>query len=136
MAHAGDDPSDLSSGPAGNLLTSHPSRKVGLGDVEPIRPAPTGKQIKHSGNDPGPSCLVTRPQTGAIVPMEIFIEQNVIFPVRFVLKLLGSPYTGRLPPASRKKMLDIQEGLGGNHRVDSCFRWRSRCPQDFVPKRP
>jgi hypothetical protein len=48
------------------------------------------KQIKHAGYDPRPSSLVTRPQASAVVSMEIFVEQNVIFPVRVLLKLVGS----------------------------------------------
>src|SRR5438445_12029607 len=39
---------------------------------------------------------MARPKPSAVVPMEIFVEQNIIFPVLIFLKLLGSAIDG--PP--------------------------------------
>ena len=54
------------------------------------------KQIEGTGDDSGPSRLVAGAESRAIVPVEIFVEQNVIFPMRIFLKLLSSTIDG--PP--------------------------------------
>ena len=40
------------------------------------------KQLDHLGHQPGPACLVTGAKARAIVAVEVFVEQNVIPPVR------------------------------------------------------
>jgi hypothetical protein len=89
-----------------NLLTSHPSREIVLGDLQRISSFHTRKQIERTRYGSRPPGLVAGSETRAIVSVEMLVEQNVISPVRIVLKLLCSAVDGRFPFASRRKMLD------------------------------
>src|SRR6185369_15220838 len=80
-----------------HLLTSHPSGKISFRSLEPIRRAPTSEHIKSASDDPSPSGLVAGSQSGAVVAVEIFEEQNIVFPVRVFLKLLGSSVDWTIP---------------------------------------
>src|SRR5215475_5501605 len=73
-----------------DLFAGHPSGKIILGDLQPIRCASTSQEIKDARDDSSPTGLMTGSQARAIVPVKIFVEQDVISPVRIVLKLLGS----------------------------------------------
>jgi hypothetical protein len=55
--------------------------------------------MHSAGNDPSPSGLVARREACAVVAMEIFVEENVVVPVRILLELPGSPVDR--PPAIR-----------------------------------
>src|SRR5271166_1743687 len=42
-------------------------------------------------HQPGPSGLMTGADTGAVIPVEILVEQQAVAPVGIALELLGSP---------------------------------------------
>ena len=79
-----------------NLLPSHSSEEITLGDLKRVGGLQTCKQIERPRYDSGPSGLVAGPKPGAVVPVEILVEQNVVSPVRVFLKLLGSVIDGAL----------------------------------------
>src|SRR4029077_3616192 len=81
---------------AGNLLTSHPSGKVTFRNLEKIRRAPTSEHIKSASDYSSPSGLVAGAQSGAVIAVEILVEQDVVFPVRIFLELLGTAIDGPL----------------------------------------
>ena len=61
--------------------------------------------LDHLCHKPGPTGLVTGTQTSAIISVEVFIEQDIVLPVRILLKFLR-PAVDRTPAlASRKNML-------------------------------
>src|SRR5579863_6270883 len=80
-----------------HLLTSHPSGKVSFRNLEPIGRASPSEQIDNPSDYPCPSGLVTCAKAGAIVPMEIFVEQDVVPPVGIFLKLPGSSVDRTIP---------------------------------------
>ena len=48
-----------------------------------------GREEMHGpGDDPGPAGLVAGAEAGAVVAVEVFVEQEAIAPVRVVLELL------------------------------------------------
>ena len=55
------------------------------------------EQIHQPRDDAGPSGLVTRTQAGAVVAVEVLVEQEVITPVRVLLKFAGRSIE-RTPP--------------------------------------
>jgi len=63
------------------------------------------EQIKRARDDASPAVLMARPRP-APFRVEVLVEQNVILPVRVLLKLLGSTIDGALAVSSRRKMLD------------------------------
>src|SRR6266508_3105324 len=57
-----------------------------------------GREHVHGpGDDPGPSRLVARADTGPVVPVEVLVEQEIVGPERVLLKLARSPVDR--PPA-------------------------------------
>src|SRR5215467_11081256 len=48
------------------------------------------RQLNEFGDQAGPSRLMAGAQTGAVVPVEIFEKEDVIPPMRIVLKFPGS----------------------------------------------
>src|SRR5579862_2759938 len=74
---------------SGHLLTGHLPDKLVLGYLECKSRAHSGEQIQRPGDDPRPTSLVAGSQTRAVVSMEIFIKQDVVFPVGIFLKLPG-----------------------------------------------
>jgi hypothetical protein len=89
-----------------SLRASHPSRHFSLGDLKPIGGSTTGEQIERACNQSRPPRLVTRSEARAVVPMEVFIEQNVVSPVGVLLKLFGASIDRSLATRIREKMLD------------------------------
>src|SRR6516164_3332475 len=55
------------------------------------------ENFDECGNNPGPPRLMARTDAGAVVPMEIFIEQQIVSPVRIALKFFGT--AENRPPA-------------------------------------
>src|SRR6187549_2184723 len=51
----------------------------------------------HVGDDPCPARLVTRSQPGAVVAVEVLVEEDVVLPGRIALELVDPAVTG---PAS------------------------------------
>src|SRR5262249_1710393 len=53
-------------------------------------PSEQPEELNYLRHPPRPSRLVTRPQSCAVIAMEVFMEQNVVAPVRVGLELLGA----------------------------------------------
>lgn len=51
-------------------------------------------KLNDLGHESGPSGLVAGAQPGAIVAMEVFIEENVVAPVGIALEFIGAPIDG------------------------------------------
>jgi hypothetical protein len=49
-----------------------------------------GEELQDARDDARPTGLVARAQPRAIVAMKVFVEQNVVAPMRIRLKLLGA----------------------------------------------
>src|SRR5262245_44381985 len=75
---------------ARDLISSHPSGEIALGDLKRIGGVQACKQIKHTRDEPRPSGLVAGPKPGAVVSVEILVEQNVVLPMGVFLKLFGA----------------------------------------------
>src|SRR3954449_325746 len=61
------------------------------------RPRGTRERVRSAdqvGHHPGPAGLMTRPQTGAVVAVEVLVEGDVVAPSRVVLQLVHPPVTG------------------------------------------
>src|SRR5580765_42556 len=54
--------------------------------LEKLRPVKMAEEFDQLRDDTGPARLVTGSKTSAIVTVEIFVEQDVIFPLRICLK--------------------------------------------------
>src|SRR5689334_23857362 len=72
-------------------------------------------------NQPRPTRLVTRPNAGAVVAMKVFVEINVVAPLRLGLEFLKAS-EHRPPPAFRPQENSRQ--APGNF----CSRIPQRCP--------
>src|SRR5271157_2484301 len=71
---------------AGRLLDLDERRN--LAECEHLICGGGRKQVHRTGDHSGPTSLVTRPQPGAIVAMEVLVELEVVAPVRVFLELL------------------------------------------------
>src|SRR5271157_6229244 len=49
------------------------------------------EDLDQAGDDTGPSRLVARTEAGAVVAMEVFVEQQMVAPMGIVLEFVGSP---------------------------------------------
>src|SRR6516164_800221 len=58
--------------------------------VEELLSIDAPKDVNQFGNQTSPAGLVASAKPGAVVSMEILVEQNVIFPLRITLELLGT----------------------------------------------
>src|SRR3954467_1431931 len=87
-----------SAGCRGQLCAVSPARKgrllAGLegtlGIREPV-------DLDQRSDQPSPAGLVTRAQPGAVVPLEVLVEQDVVAPVGVALKLLHAAVNGSPP---------------------------------------
>jgi hypothetical protein len=73
-----------------NLRASHLGHEFTLGDLKQIGRFQTRKQIERTRDESRPSGLVAGSKARAVVPVEVLVEEKVIFPVRVFLKFLGS----------------------------------------------
>ena len=80
-----------------NLLASHLFQKFRPGDLERIGRAHAREEVDETCNQTSPPGLVTGTKTRSIVTMEVFVEENVIFPVWIFLKLFCSTIDWTLP---------------------------------------
>ena len=72
-----------------------------------LRPVKMAKEFDQLRDDPGPARLVAGSEACAIVTVEIFVEQDVVFPLRIGLKFSAPPYTaGRTHLAERFRLAD------------------------------
>ena len=65
--------------------------------LEKLRPVKVAEEFDQLGDDTGPARLVAGSKARAIVTVEIFVEQDVIFPLRIGLKFLRTSV--HRPPA-------------------------------------
>ena len=65
-----------------------------LADFKRLLGIEKSKELDHLGDQSCPSRLVTRPKPGAVIPMEVLVEENVIPPVGVGLKFLCSTIDG------------------------------------------
>src|SRR5262249_17352833 len=70
-------------------LHLHDGRR--LAELQELLGGARREQMHASRDHPGPSGLVTRAEAGAIVTMEVLVEQDEIAPVRVILELWRSP---------------------------------------------
>src|SRR5437867_7544147 len=66
----------------------------GLEELNSVKPAEEFDQLR---DEPGPTRLVARTQARAVIPVKVFVEQQIILPVRIGLKFLRP--TVHRPPA-------------------------------------
>ena len=64
-------------------------------------------QLRHDARPPG---LVTRTEAGPIVAVEVFVEEDVVPPVRILLKLLGAAV--HRPASAAVAQEDPREAIG------------------------
>ncbi len=62
-----------------------------------VRSRHTIEQLNKPSRQPTPPCLMTSPNPRAIIPMEVFVEQQMVAPVRIRLKLLRIPSSRSVP---------------------------------------
>ena len=67
--------------------------------------ANTGEQIDRPCCKLRPPSLGDGTEYGAVASIKVVVRHDIIAPVRVFLKFLVSPYTGRRPCSSRKKIL-------------------------------
>src|SRR5215475_13840692 len=68
-----------------------------LAEVEDMLRCGGGEEPHQPGDEAGPTCLMAGAETGAVVAMEILVEQHIVAPVRVGLELLR-PAMHRAPP--------------------------------------
>src|SRR5260370_33488708 len=72
-----------------HLLASHLSYR-GLWGLHNHLLSQSCEQVKTAGDQTGPPSLMAGSQAGAVVAVEVLVVQDVLAPVRIVLKLLRS----------------------------------------------
>src|SRR5205085_1737960 len=60
-----------------------------------------GRNPQQAGDQGGPAGLVTCPQAAASVPVEVFVEEDVVTPVRVIRVALEGSVTGPRPTLLR-----------------------------------
>src|SRR5215469_7786486 len=66
-----------------------PGKSAGFAPFQKLVLVDATEKLNQFSDQARPSSLVARSQARAIVPVKIFVEQNVVSPVRIGLKLLG-----------------------------------------------
>src|SRR5262245_6627242 len=77
-----------------------------LAHLEELLGRTGGEQVHAAGDDPGPAGLMARAEPGAVVAVEVLVEQDEIAPVGVLLEL-RAPSVYRPPP-----ILASQEDAG------------------------
>ena len=96
---------------AAHLLADDAGLELPLGRLQRVlgRHAPEG--IQKTRDEPGPARLVTGPEAGADVAVEVLVEEDQVAPVRVVLELrraaVDRPATGRV----RRNMLESRREI-------------------------
>src|SRR5271169_976789 len=87
--------------------------------------------LDQFGDQSSPASLVTRADACAIVGMEIFVEEEQIFPVRIALEDFGA--AGDRPPAVFATNENMNQAAGdfGSHFPEVRFAPRARGTFDF-----
>src|SRR5207248_3600648 len=71
--------------------------------------------LEQFGDEAGPAGLMVGPKAGAVVAVEVFIEQNQIAPIGIALEDFGSPSDG---PAARVVAQENADQTARNFRSD------------------
>ena len=61
------------------------------------------EHVQSPCNDARPACLMARAKPGAVIAVEVFVEQQAVAPVRILLKFLGPAVDGAAPVAVLEK---------------------------------
>src|SRR5829696_9404360 len=80
--------------PPGRLLTSASLRlflwwtteRTGLASLQHLFGIERSEELRQLRHEPGPSGLMTRAQPGAVVAVEVLVEEHMIAPVRIILE--------------------------------------------------
>src|SRR5512135_2683705 len=67
------------------------------------------KQMDELPNEPRPAGLMAGPQPGAVVAVEVFMEKDIVAPLRIVLELLHAAV--HRPPARRIAQKDAGQAM-------------------------
>src|SRR5271167_424919 len=68
------------------------------------------KNVDQAGDDPGPTRLMAGADPGAVVAMEVFVEQQIVPPIRIALEFLGA--SEHRPPAALVAQKDPGKAIG------------------------
>ena len=79
----------------------------GSPSLEQLRPVEVAEEFDELRDDTGPARLVAGAQARAIGTVEIFVEQDVIFPLRISLKFLCTAVAQIIAVCRRSKMVSI-----------------------------
>src|SRR5262252_7181000 len=69
----------------------------GLAELERLLGRGRREEVHGARNDPGPASLVTGAEAGAIVAVEILVEEEIVAPMRIFLELPGSAVDRSIP---------------------------------------
>jgi len=69
----------------------------GPAHLQEVRPIEAAEELDERGDETSPPGLVTGANPRPVVPMEVFVEKEMVAPVRVALKLFHTPVDG--PPA-------------------------------------
>src|SRR3974390_2085211 len=76
------------------LRRRHLYNRGGLAELERLLGCHGREHVHDARDDSGPAGLMARAEAGAIVAVEILIEEEVVAPVRILLELPGSAVNG------------------------------------------
>ena len=86
--------------PAYAVSFSRPRRRLAVRPCRKVSRIELAEYVDQSRHDPGPPGLMAGADAGAVVAMEVFVEQQVVPPVRIALEFLGRR---RTPAAVRSR---------------------------------
>src|SRR5262245_61987575 len=73
-----------------SLFLDHPLGEARLLRSQQVLSGGAAEEIEQDGDNAGPSGLVAGAEPGAVVSVEVFVEQNEIPPVLVILELRGA----------------------------------------------
>src|SRR5580704_5084662 len=82
--------------------------------------------LDQFGDEPGPACLVVRADTGAVIRMEIFVEEQQVPPVGIALEQFGAASDGAAAHFVTNENVNEAAGDFGSHGPEIHFATRSR----------
>jgi len=68
-------------------MSRHPSHQRVLSSLQRVFLAYACERVQHASYDPRPTGLMIGAETGSVITMEVFVEQDVVPPVRIILEL-------------------------------------------------
>src|SRR5580658_3166200 len=82
--------------------------------------------LDQFGDEPGPAGLVARADTGAVIPMEIFVEKKQVLPVGIALEQFRAASDGAAALLVTNENVNEAAGDFGRHFPEIYFASRSR----------